>query len=435
MKKIYLLSFLVAPLLLGGCNNKKIDGPTNDYFHKYSFRRTASKNEGITEDNEIYYQAMMADISHIDEVEEQYRYVDGVEELTTTKTNTEFFTTLNASEINVPYLMESNVSYSYTKTQGSTKSTDAYTSNIIKWQGSYDNIFTVETIKRGETEEKKYDVVIKEPEEAYKELYIKPIGNAYFDRKDHLCYYTQVIENITKEDIDKQTYKYTHREQSIYVYNDDCCLTNYHYYDEVVSNRDPETGKFLDKERIISYKYHETNYRYYDRKLRNPRDLDYLLDGQSLILKVEFIHHINRYRIENGEYNIYKDVTYHNYLDFDTVYDGRGNPTYTAYLDCHDDPAYLGGTVDGLANRLEVVYQRTSGSGALMTAKRNLGYKQDEELLKKYDIDYIENTSGDYFIYTKHYNHPPRIVIRLTIELDNNYKTTIDFDIIERKDG
>ena len=425
----------MAPLLLGGCNNKKIDGPTNDYFHKYTFRRTASKDEAITEDNVIYYQAQMSDISHIDEVEEQYRYVDGVEELTTIKSNTEFFTTLTADKSNVPYISESNNSYSYKKTQDRTTSTDAYTSNIVKWNSSFNNIFTVETIKRDGVKEKKYDVVIKDTEDAFKELYIKPIGKAYFDRKGHLCYYTQVIENITKEDIDKQTYKYTHREQAIYIYNEDRCLTNYHYYDEVISNKDPETGKFFDNERIISYSYHDINYQYNDKKLKNSRDLDSLLDGQSLILKVEFIHHTNRYRIENGEYNIYKDITFHDYLDFDTEYDSRGNPTYTAYLDCYDNPTYLGGTVDGLANRLEVVYQMTSGAGALMTGKRNLGYKEDEALLKRYDIDYIENASGDYFIYTKHYDIPHRIVIRLTIELDNNYKATIDFDIIEEKDG
>ena len=436
MKKIFLLSFLVTPFLLGGCNNKKIDGPVNKYFEKYSFRKSGGESDYITDSNRSHYLSNLNEVSHIDEVEEEYRYVDGVEELTTKKSNTEFFTTTAEKRNYHPYISETNISYAYTKSQENTKSEETYTSNIVKWDGAYDDIFTVETIKRDDKVEKKYDVKPQNTEDAFNELFIDPVGKAYYDRKNNLCFYTEVTETITKEDFDQQPYSYTHREQAIYVYEYLTWIKRYHYYDEVVSNRDPETGKFFDNERIISYHYHEIDFTYGRKELKNTSDLDKLLDGQSLILKVDFVQHLNRYRIENGNYKIDKGDTYHEPLEYQVTYDSDGNPTYTAYVMCLDSPLYYASTMaDGLANRLEVSYQIVAASNALATGRYNLGYSKYLELFNRYGIDVIQDIKGDYFIFTKSFNTPPLLVVSLKIEKNNGNKTTIDVNIIEQKDG
>lgn len=435
MKKIFLLSFLVTTFLLGGCNNKKIDGPVNKYFEKYSFRKSGGHYDYITDNNRPDYLRYLNEVSHINEVEEEYRYVDGVEELTTKKSNTEFFTTTAENRNYHPYISETNISYAYTKSQENTKSKETYTSNIVKWDGAYDDIFTVETIKRDDKVEKKYDVKLQSTEDAFNELFIDPVGKAYYDRKNNICFYTEVIETITKEDFDQQPYSYTHREQAIYVYENRSCIKRYHYYDEVVSNRDPETGKFFDNERIISYHYHEIDFTYGRKELKNTSSLDELLDGQSLILKVDFVQHLNRYLIENGNYKIYTDVTQHEPLEYQVTYDSDGNPTYTAYVLCLDSPLYYASTAaDGLANRLEISYQIALASNALATGKYNLNCSKYSELFNRYGIDVVEDNKYDYFIFTRSFNTPPLIAVSLKIETNKGNRTTIDVNIVEQND-
>ena len=426
MKKILLLSFLVTPFLLGGCNNKKIDGPTNKYFQKYSFKRTANEDEGIKDYNAKYFVARMYDVSNIDEVEEQYSYLDGKEEFTSYKSNTEFFTNSSASERYRPYISETNTTYSHTKN----KVIETYTSNIVKWNGIVNSLFTVETIKRDGNEEKKYGAVTMCTEDAFKELYKEPVGKPYFDRKNNLCYYTEVIEKFTKEDINNQTYVYAHKEQAIYIYDGTNALLNYHYYDEVVSNKDPETGNFYDNERIISYHYHEINYRYDEKQIRNTDGLNRLLDGHEFVSKVDITHIINRYQIENGEYNFYDGITSYDHLDYETEYDSNGNYTYTTYIPCYDSPLYLDGTEDGLANRLQYTVEFIYNANACGTLKGYLSCKGYEELFKKYGIDIIKNATGDYFIFTKPFDNPPLLAIKLKVEMGDATKVTLDLDIV-----
>ena len=87
MKKIVLLSFLVFPFVLGGCNNNKVEGPKTNYYKTFNFRRSADNNDlwRIKDSNEN----AKYNVSRIEEVEEKYSYSVDRESYETIKTNTD----------------------------------------------------------------------------------------------------------------------------------------------------------------------------------------------------------------------------------------------------------------------------------------------------------------------------------------------------------
>lgn len=431
MKKIVLISALLTSFLLSGCSdNNKPNGPVNNYFQKHSFKRTADEVEEHLKYDKKYFNPDMYEVSNIDEVREEYSYSNGKEEFTSYTSNTKFFTTRAEDEYYHPYIAKTDISYSHTQKKDNNKAVDEYTSNIVKWGASYGAIFSVETTKRDNQEEKKYNAVKKEQKDAFKEHYIDPVGEAYYDRDDNLCFYTEVIEKTTKEGINQQTYNYTHREQAIYIYTSEHRIRNYHYYDEVITNRDQETGKFFDKETIISYSYQEINYQYGNKKIENIDSLNKLVDGKKFVLDVKFTQYINGYRVVDGETYIIRDSATSEALRYDTEYDENGNLTYTTRIPCYDSPLYLGGTRDGLANRLETHVELANGAGALHTIGNRLTFRKYKELFDRYGIEIIENNAGDYFIFKKTFNNPPVLVVKMTVDTHDAIEVKVDLDIV-----
>lgn len=427
MKKLLLLSSLVIPFLLGGCNNKKIDGPVNNYYQHFTFKRSA---EDYYYNISYDYNSGMPHVSSINEVEETYNYSEGVEELTSIKANTKFFTDAYIGENPHSYVAETNKEYLYKKNEIEKKreSKEEYTSNLVKWNNTGNYLFSIETIKQDDTEETKYDVVAKDAEDAWSELFLKPSGDTYIDRQNRLNYYIDRVETYVSEDMAEPTYKYVHKEQCLYLMDGSGGnLSKYHYYDEVVSTKDPVTGKFFDRERIISYRYHTIEYQYKAKEKRDVQELNYKFDGHSKIVSFGATQHECAYHIENGGYYVLeRDAIFHDNMRYSLNISDSGNKyTYTFSTDLYDTHFY--DNSKKYAFRFETELVRLSGTSAIMTYGGKITFDGYHELLNSYYVYAVDGQDGQYLIYEGNESRRPRITFIYTFETGK--ATSVNLDI------
>ena len=426
MKKILLLCSLVVPFLLGGCSKSNIDGPKNNYYQNYRFRRTASEEDRrITENGGDLYKRFK--VSSINSTEETYSYSDGIENFESIKINRQFYNHPSSTSA-YPYVMEANKEY-YHRTKGNYRQTiDEYTSNTKQWEGSYNAVFTVEVVKRDDTETINRNAQYIEGKELFNSYYTNPVGEAYIDLNDNICYYIDHTEVTTDTDINEQDYKYTHKEQSIYVFNkQSLALVKYHYYDEVVTNRDPTTGEYYKNERRISYKYQEIDYEYKERSNVNISKFEALMDGYSTIVKFDVIEHDYYFKknedwyeldLFNGWSSIHKDP--------ELKIDQEGKYIYTLEVSIYSGYNYP--TANAYAYGFEAEMDVLQGANVKAGFGFKIHYDGYYELLEQYNIKVVESPKGQVLIHTATGNSP-HLYITFVVDPNDGYRTDVTLDV------
>ena len=425
MKKILLLCSLVIPFLLGGCSNK-IDGPKNNYYQNYKFRRTAGEYGNSLIDEYNYFNS---EVSNISEVEEKYEYSNGKEDFTSYEANTEFFDTATSAD---PYVLKRNDEYSHKITGSDHDLTEGYASETYRWNTSFNAILTVEKTNKDGQETINRSAKYQKSDEAFKEHFVEPFGEAYYDRKDRLCYYTSLEDITNTDDANGHPYRYSRREQIMFVYDYSRSyrLLQYHYYNEVVSNRDPETGNYYKKDRLISYHYQEINYDYSkERQKQNISGLNRMMDGFETLLRFDIIEYVYpAYLNANGEYDISRSSYASEKVDSLILSNGEDNKYIHQFvIDCHDTYFFGGGAPDAHAYAYEAEVEFLSGTTATMELKTKFNFLDFKDKLEQHGYKVVKTSFGQCLIYVGDPALNPKI--RVTATLSRGEATRFDFNV------
>ena len=300
MKKILLIVTIIGSLFVGGC--EQTDGPsTKGYFIDYTktFRQSY---DNLDTQLDRFNSEGIYDISSIDEVEETYTYMGDKEVFNSATSKTEFFNDKTAVNANA-YIAETNTNHTLKVKSPKENIDEKYTSQILKWDNDYYAYLTVETINRNDKVEKHYDASNKEyGTDAFKDIYPSQYGSGYLDRKYRVCLYSSSIIEKNEGNVE-----YIRREQAYFLYNSDFCLEKYHYYDEIVTNKDIETGELYNNKRVVSYHYHEIDYHYKEKRKQreikelnaNYGDIPFFLDVELTKCEANYDAH---YGVHEGTY-------------------------------------------------------------------------------------------------------------------------------------
>ena len=425
MKKIVLLSFLVFPFVLGGCNNNKIEGPKTNYYKTFNFRRSADNNDlwRIRDPNEN----AKYNVSRIEEVEEKYSYSVDRESYETIKTNTDLMDNGGSSVNPYPYCAEINLSYSYKECMNKKEYKNEYTSQKYEWDNDHNVILSIENIKGDGYEKTNYDAYYQDPKEIFEHLFIEVgDGQAYIDRDDHINIYRDSVTTTVQTDVNIGTYKTTHKEQCLYRFDDRFhTLDKYYYYDEVISNIDPITGTLLDNERVVSYHYHEINYKYEDKGMLNTVKLNKQIEGKKFVIGVNVYESKHSYFCDdNGEYDIErfgytKEIALKPSVDFST-----SNYIYTYHNDCYDHT--ISGIGDGFAFSYEAELNVLTAPNVMVSIMYRCTFENYKEELTKYGFDCIEDK---YLINKGSFPQLPHVFLKFIVNPNNDYSMDFDVDV------
>ena len=284
MKKLIIVSIALSLFSLTGCNSKGLKDP--GYFKDYTFNCDYLKGMDKTALEEEVMKNL-ASISSYDMIVEQHSKTNVKEEHLSGKVSVKIGEDTKSKD---NFIMFSNMEVSQKKKENSVTFEQNIKQEIKEWDAGNGLTFVNEKLT---TNKEKKEIYYASPYEGtsadnkadrldnLRENYFLPrleTDLMIFKKTDgsYIAIYSTIYSRnhpYSDNNVQKDRVK-IERTQNVLEINKNHRLVSYHYYEDLKTNKDPDTGEWYDSLRLVSYNYGSVKYGYDKRQSDNIGSLN-----------------------------------------------------------------------------------------------------------------------------------------------------------------